>query len=182
MMRAADFRLRLDAASFYATRFAATMVRDKLPFEFRYCAVLNSSYDDNREADEIVYPEDDRLIHEDLDANEVVELLCRDERVPQWIDIAVGFSRRSHSHMSLLCCGRYHADDKRLYYFNQGTQPFGIKSPILPPLYKDGARFRLPRERDFFERLHKFHGKATQAEQVAAPNRLTRSEPNFQGD
>ena len=163
-MRPADFRLRLDAASLYATRFAATMIRDKLPFEFRYCAVLNASHDGNREADEIVFPMDDNVIHEDLDAKEVVELLCRDERVPQWIDIAVGFCGRDHSHLSLICCGRYHGDDSRLYYFDQGTQPFGIKSPNFPPRYKDGTRFRLPGERDFFERLHKFYSHTNQAE------------------
>jgi hypothetical protein len=163
-MRAADFRIRLDAASFYATRFAATMVRDKLPYEFRYCAVLNSSCDANREEDEIVYPQDDYVIHDDLDAKGVVELLCREERVPQWIDISVGFNGREHSRLSLLCCGRYHADDDRLYYFDQGTQPFGIKSPVLPPRHKDGTKFRLPNERDFFEHLHKFHAKTNEAE------------------
>ncbi|TLD68538.1 hypothetical protein FEM03_22295 [Phragmitibacter flavus] len=176
MMRAADFRLRLDAASFYATRFAATMVRDTLPFEFRYCAVLNSSCDSNREADEIVYPEDDNVFHEDLEAKEVVELLCRNQRVPQWIDIAVGFSGRHHSHMSLLCGGRYHAEDNRLYYFDQGTQPFGIKSPTLPPRYKDGTRFRLPQERDFFERLHKLHDKTNEAEQNVGGQPASRPE------
>ena len=160
-MRPADFRLRLDAASFYAARFAATMVRDKLLFEFRYCAVLNSSYDVDRKPDEVVYPDDDNKIHEDLDADEVVDLLCRAERVPQWIDIAVGFSKRDHSHLFLLCCGRYHSDDDRLYYFDQGTQPFGIKSPVLPPRYKDGSRFRLPSEGEFFQRVHKFYGKPT---------------------
>jgi hypothetical protein len=152
-MRAADFRLRLDAASFYATRFAATMVRDKLPYEFRYCVILNASHDKNPKEDEIVYPEDDDVIFEDLDANAVVGLLCREERVPQWIDIAVGFRERDHTLLSLLCCGRYHADDNRLSYFEQGTQPFGIKSPTLPPRDKDGARFRLPGRRDFYDRL-----------------------------
>jgi len=163
-MRAADFRIRLDAASFHATRFAATIVRDKLPFEFRYCAVLNSSNDGNRKVDETVYPEYDNVIHEDLDAKEVVELLCRDDRVPQWIDIAVGFSGRNHSHLSLICCGRYHADDNRLYYFDRGTQPFGIKSPNLPPRYKDGTRFRLPKRRDFLERLYGFHANTNEGE------------------
>ena len=166
-MRPADFRLRLDAASFYATRFAATMVRDKLPFEFRYCAVLNSSYDGNREFDEIVFPNDDNVIYENLGAKEVVDLLCRDDRVPQWIDIAVAFRGTKHSHLSLTCCGRYHTNDERLYYYQQGTQPFGIKSPTLPLHHKDGTRFRLPRERYFFECLRKRQRNIIEAEQDA---------------
>jgi len=156
-MRPEDFRLRLDAASFYATHFATTMVTDVLPYEFRYCALLNASCDSNREIDELVYPEDDDILHENIDADEVVRLLCRDHRVPQWIDISVGFSTSSHSHLCLICCGRYHSEDSRLYYYSQGTQPFGIKSPTLPPRHKDDEAFQLPQREDFYSRLRQFY-------------------------
>ncbi|NWK57689.1 hypothetical protein HW115_18875 [Verrucomicrobiaceae bacterium N1E253] len=168
IMRSSDFRLRLDAASFYVTRFALTMVRDKLPYDFRYTTILNSSYDGNRATDEVIFPEDNNVIHNDLDAKEVVNLLCRDQRVPQWIDISVAFRGRKHTHLELICCGRYHSEDDRLTYFDQGTQPFGIKSPNLPRGHTDGKLFRLPREKEYFERIYKHHKK--QAEQVAAPD------------
>lgn len=164
-MRSTDFNLRLAAASFYVTQFALTVVRDKLPFEFRYCAVLNSSHDGNPALDEVVFPDDNNVIHRDLDAKEVVNLLCRDERVPQWIDIAVAFRGKRHTYLSLDCCGRYHSDDDRLYYYDQGTQPFGIKSPMLPNGYKDGARFRLPREAAYFELIYKHRTNKIKAEQ-----------------
>ena len=45
-MRPEDFRLRLDAASFYATHFAASMVKGRLGNGFRYCVVLNASQDE----------------------------------------------------------------------------------------------------------------------------------------
>ncbi len=131
-MRLTDFRLRLDAASFYVTQFALTMVHDQLPFVFRYAVIMNSSPDGNRAPDEAIFPEDNHVIHNDLDAKDVVKLMCRDERVPQWIDAAVAFKGLGHAHVSLECCGRYHSDDARLYYYDQGSQPFGIKSPALP--------------------------------------------------
>ena len=157
IMRPEDFRLRLDAASFYATQFASTMVTDALPYKFRYCVLLNISCDDNREPDEEVFPEDDGILQEDIEADGVVRLLCRGLRVPQWIDIAVGFALSSHSQLVLTCCGRFHSDDERLYYYSQGTQPFGIKSPALPPHHKDGERFQLPRREDFYFRLRQFY-------------------------
>ena len=156
-MRPEDFRLRLDVASFYATRFASTMVTDVLPYEFRYCVVLNASFDGNRESDELVFPDDDGVLQEDIEANDAVRLLCRGLRVPQWIDIAVGFASSSHSHLVLTCCGRFHSDDERLYYYSQGTQPFGIKSPSLPPHHKDGERFQLPLRDEFMSRLRHFY-------------------------
>jgi hypothetical protein len=152
-MRAQDFSTRLDAASFYATRFAATMFKDKLPYKFRYCVLLNYSYDAHHKEDEIVYPEDEGIIHRDLEAKEVVDLLCRENRVPQWIDISVEFKGSDHTNLTLLCCGRYHSDDDRLFYYEQGTQPFGIKSPNLPIRLKEGSRFRLPKEKDYFAKL-----------------------------
>ena len=166
-MRANDFTIRLVAASFLATRFAASMVKDKLPFEFRYCVLLNSSHDGNREPDEIVYPEDENLFHENLQEEEVVELLCRDERVPQWIDIAVAYSTGKYSHLSLQCCGRYHSDDNRLYYYERGTQPFGIKSPNLPFPYNEGRRFRLPREREILSKFRKYCQDRAEAKQAS---------------
>jgi hypothetical protein len=92
-----------------------------------------------------------------------VDLFCRDQRVPQWIDIAVAYRGAEHSHLSIICCGRYHCDDARLYYYDQGTQPFGIKSPTLPPGYKEGTRFWLPREREHYERLRRFYGITAEA-------------------
>ncbi len=166
-MRSTDFSLRLDAASFYVTRFALTMVHDNLPFDFRYAVLLNSSHDGNRAPDEVIFPEDDHVIQNDLDAKDVVTLLCRDERVPQWIDASVAFKGQTHTHISLKCCGRYHSDDNRLYYYSQGSQPFGIKSPSLPWNRKETERFWLPSEAEYFERIYKQRENNIRAEQAA---------------
>lgn len=154
-MRPEDFSFRLEAASLLATQVAATIVRDKLAFEFRYCVLLNTSCDDLLQSDEVVFPDDDGLIHEDLNSDEAVRLLCRDFRVPQWIDICVAYSARKHSHLVLECCGRFHSNDDRLYYFERGTQPFGIKSPQLPKDCKEGRKFWLPKQADFYSRMRR---------------------------
>ena len=156
-MRNEDFHFRLQAATFAAIRFAQTMVKDTLRLEPKFFVALNASYDGNRENDEKVYPEDDGRIAIDLSDQDVVKLLCREEAVPQWIDIGVAFCTREFTGLSLTCCGRFHPDDQRLYYYTGGTQPFGIKSPVLPIGHKQGRRFRLPKRVEFLDRFQRFH-------------------------
>ena len=141
-MRREDFHVQLLAATFSALRFGQEFVKNRLSLKVAYVALLNESCDGNREDDEIVYPEDDGRIVTDLTGREVVDLLHRDGRCPQWIDISVAGADREATLLRLLCCGRYHGDESRLYYFDQGTQPFRIKSPVLPPDWKEGVEFR----------------------------------------
>jgi hypothetical protein len=148
-MRREDFHFRLLAATFSSARFAQTMVKDTLRLSARYYLVLNASCDDLRQDDEQVFPEDDGRIETDLSDVEVVALLCRGEAVPQWIDIAVAFATSAFTGFSLTCCGRFHPDEIRLYYYESGTQPFGIKSPTLPLDHQEGRRFRLPGREGF---------------------------------
>jgi hypothetical protein len=156
-MRIEDFHFRLQAATFSAIRFAQTMVKDTLSLEPRFFVALNASYDGNRENDEKVYPEDDGKIAIDLSDSDVVKLLCRKEAVPQWIDIGVAFCTREFTGLSLTCCGRFQPDDAQLYSYTGGTQPFGIKSPVLPIGHKQGRRFRLPKRDEFLDRFQRFH-------------------------
>ena len=161
-MRPEDFRFRLVGASYASANFGKTMVDCDVPFDFRYCVILNSSYDGNREEDEVVFPEDAEVIHWDLSSKEVVELLCRDGKVPQWIDISLVYCENQHSHLELSCCGRFHSDDSRLYYYGQGTQPFGIKSPVLPLRFQEGQRFALPTLAEYRKRVRRFKELAAQ--------------------
>ena len=153
-MRSEDFSLRLGAATFLSWKFATTIVKDKLPPEFVFDVVLNSSADDGRKDDEMVYPEDDHRLVEGLSQADVVSLLCRDGRVPQWIDVSVSSAGREVTYIRLICCGRYHDKDDRLYYYERGTQPFGIKSPDYPrgnisKNLNEVRRFKLPSHEKF---------------------------------
>ena len=143
-MRQEDFQSQLLAATFAAIRFGQNYVVNRLPLDVRYMVVLNQSCDDHRKDDEVVYPADDGRIEMGLTVQGVLDLLHRDGRCPQWIDISVAGADRDVTLLRLLCCGRFHGDEIRMYYYEQGTQPFGIKSPNLPPGWKEGEKFRVP--------------------------------------
>lgn len=155
-MRKEDFHNQLRAASFSALRFGQEYVSNRLSHHLTYVVVLNQSADGNRKDDEIVYPEDDGKIHSGLSEIEVVELLHREDRCPQWIDISVAGADKKTTLFRLLCCGRYHADESRLYYYWQGSQPFGIKSPVLPANLKEGKKFKLKKPNKAIEDITAF--------------------------
>lgn len=130
-MEKPDFRVLLIAASFEATRFGQRFVHDNLCFDFRYIVHLHQSHDLNSESDSMLYPEDEGKVLQ-IDTEEgVVDLLSRDGRCPEWIDVSVHATNPSFTVLRLLCCGRFTSDRKRLYYAAGGFGPFGIKSPDL---------------------------------------------------
>ncbi|MBC8391091.1 MAG: hypothetical protein H8E17_00780 [Deltaproteobacteria bacterium] len=136
-MRKEDFHNQLIAASFASLCFGQEYVSNRLSHDLTYVVLLNQSYDGHRKEDEIVFPEDDGKICSDLSQLELVDLLHRDGRCPMWIDIQVAGADKKRTLMSLRCCGRYHDDESRMYYYEQGTQPFGIKSPDLSHAWRE---------------------------------------------
>ena len=143
-MTEADFHVLVVAASFMAVRFGQRYVKQNLPFEFRYDVHLNQSCDDRATADDVLYPDDaGRVVFCDCESD-VVALLYREGRCPQWIDISVCRVGESFTELQLLCCGRFTNDSDKLYYKHCGTGPFGIKSPTLPLGYEQGTTFCLP--------------------------------------
>jgi hypothetical protein len=72
-----------------------------------------------------------------LNAQEVVELLWRDALVPVWINILVTAADSEHTFFELSCCGRFASEDSLLYYTKLGQGPFSVKSPALPPRWRE---------------------------------------------
>ncbi len=142
-MNKPDFLFLLLGASYDAFRFAKKYVKNKLVPEFRYELELNVSDDDPELIQFDIYPEDNGKIYYDLTEKEVVDILCRNNKVPVWIDINVVKSDRQKTTLKLSCAGRYSSDRNEFYYINGGSGPFGIKSPVFPPTYKEGTKFRL---------------------------------------
>ena len=144
MMRENDFHVLLTAASFEATRFARNHVTNVLPFDFRYLVHLNQSCDEDPDSGIMLYPEDDGKVLDVDTERAVVELLCRDGRCPEWIDVSVhAVSPGGFTQIRLLCCGRYTSERKRLLYDERGIGPFGIKSPDFPKRWPEGEKFAL---------------------------------------
>jgi hypothetical protein len=90
-----------------------------------------------------IYPEDNGRILKNLKDKEVINLLCRDNKVPVWIDISVESATNQFTIFQLLCAGRYSDNRKEFYYEKNGSGPFSIKSPVFPVDYKEGTKFQL---------------------------------------
>ena len=138
-----QFSQLLNDVSHHALTFACQHVENRLHDSFRYHVLLNQSSDGNASAAVSVYPEDDGREYLSLSADEVVKVLLRAGRCPEWIDIAVEAASGSFSLMRLLCSGRFTDDSKRFYYTDGGTGPFGIKSPNLPIDHREGVKFSI---------------------------------------
>lgn len=143
-MTAEQFHTLLVAASFLSLRIAKKYVSHDLPIDaFEYRVELNQSYDGHATADEVRFPSDDRRTVEGLTEREVVALLCRDAKCPEWIDVSAEAVGKDVTVFRLLCCGRYTDDVSKMYYTRRGLGPFGVKSPVLPPQFREGERFPL---------------------------------------
>ncbi|MEO8069574.1 MAG: hypothetical protein ABI599_17895 [Flavobacteriales bacterium] len=142
-MNKTDFRFLLLGASYAAFKFAEEMVSDRLTTEFRYNVFLNISNDSPELEQFDVYPEDAGVRHLLIKDQEVVDLLCRNEKVPVWIDVSVESVVDDRTVLRLLCSGRFSSESKAYYYQRNGSGPFGIKSPVFPPDHKEGVRFNL---------------------------------------
>ena len=106
-----------------------------------------------------MFPEDDRKVVSDLNDVAVVDLLYRDSSCPQWIDIAVCGADKKTSLLELTCCGRYIGDPSRMYYYQTGHQPFGIKSPNLPIDWKPGMKIKLPKPNKALAKIESRRGR-----------------------
>jgi len=126
-MTKSEFLFHLNGASFVALKFAENYVIDRLTANFKYNEILNASNDNPNLTQFDIYPEDNGVKKFDLTVKEVVELLCRNEKVPVWIDINVFKVKRNFTTFNLLCSGRYSDDKNEDYYNNQGSGPFGLK-------------------------------------------------------
>lgn len=142
-MTKSEFLFHLKGSSLIALKFAENYVKNKLTTGFKYNVILNGSNDNPKLVQFDIYKEDDGIIKLDLTDNEVVELLYRKNKIPVWININVLKSSRKSTTFNLLCAGRYSDDKKEFYYNDNGSGPFGIKSPKLPIDYIEGKKFKL---------------------------------------
>jgi hypothetical protein len=148
-MQKDEFRDLLMKATIWSKEFAERFVKNKLPDDNIYRIQLNMSSDDPTLTQFDRYPEDEGKIVEDADLDQVVTTLCRNAKVPVWIDINVRLIKKQKTVFTLLCAGRYSDDPKELYYNSSGQGPFGIKSPVLPVGYSDGVKFNITEVRSW---------------------------------
>jgi hypothetical protein len=127
------FHDRLIRVTQLARSFADQFVVNEMPETFLYLVQLNQSYDGHPlKVSERIYPDEVQPAYP-MNADDVVDLLCRDDHVPEWIDISVEAVDEARTYMRLRCCGRFTDDDSLLYYPSSDFSPFACKSPEFPP-------------------------------------------------
>lgn len=138
------FGERLERGAARARDFARTFVMEELPDLLRFRVLLNQSYDGHAGPEARLFPEDNgRTVH-CADAEAVVDLLYRDGRVPEWVDLTVVGEGVATTIVEVRACGRFVEDDARLYYTRCPDQaPFGVKGPTLPVGWVEGQRFSI---------------------------------------
>lgn len=144
-MQEEEFKHLLLSTTDYTKQFALEYIKNELPSENAYNICLSLSHDDPALTQFDSYPQDSGKIIELADVDTVIKTLLRNGKVPVWIDISVTTVQKRKTVLTLLCAGRYSDNNNELYYHQQGTGPFGVKSPNFPIDYIDGKKFWLPK-------------------------------------
>jgi len=142
------FSTNLVLATQHALEFARTLVFNELPDAIRYVVYLGASFDDYALTD------DEKTFSEDYtertrlysDSSDVVSLLWRDGKVPEWIDVTVVSEDGKYTNIKLDCCGRYSANAADIYHAHEGQAPFHVLGPSAPPEYglgEEGIKYDL---------------------------------------
>ncbi|MDQ3132047.1 MAG: hypothetical protein M3Q99_14965 [Acidobacteriota bacterium] len=130
------FRSNFNLAIQTLVPFARSYLIDSLPLELRYLMFFNQSFDGNElVGDENLFPEDSlpkNRVQEFENQEQVINCLWRNGKIPEWINLFIHSYDENFTFISLICCGRFTADDKLLYHEKEGCQPFHILGPNLP--------------------------------------------------
>src|SRR5512142_2985306 len=155
-MERAELARRFQAAAAAARDFARSFLEEPLPDDMRFRVRLNSSCDDSLRADEVTFPEEGGLeqVERDaeLDADAALDLLWRDGRVPEWIDVRAVDETGAATILELEVCGRFTSNEALLHHARGGRPPFHILSPALPHPHRPGKRFSIHRRKECWSR------------------------------
>lgn len=174
------FQSRITEAVQLAREFAGQFFLEDLPPAIRCRVKLGSSYDGNPlHEDEVVFPDDYspelRARASQLSIAETCELLWRDERVPEWVDVSAIARTADHTVVEMSVCGRFTANDALLYHEREKRPPFHVVGPALPYGYQEGQKFSIYRDASCYA-LDEYESLR---EHLEIPRMLTLSGPNF---
>jgi hypothetical protein len=122
-MKKEDFLFLLLGASYASYKFAQMHLTDELPSDFRYNVQLNVYTDDPNLEQFDIYPEDNEKTLNELTDKEIIDLLCRKNKLPVWIDISVESVTQKFTIFRLLCAGRYSDEKNEFYSEKRGSGP-----------------------------------------------------------
>jgi len=127
------FRQQLDTATKQVIEFTRQVCINELVSNYKYILVPNvRTYDEHLNSKEhkilVLWNKYANIL---LTADEVVDLLVYDNKVPLWINISILESREKTTIIELLCSRRLR-DDEELYH-KEEVPPFHILGPPIPP-------------------------------------------------
>jgi len=142
-MKREEFFFQLQKATNKAAEFAEEYIINDVVRNFKYNVTLISplKIKETNGTKEHIEQEPEKKFG--VDIHKAVELIYRDGKVPRWIDINVIKTKRRVTIVKLVCSRDYSGKKEDLYYTLNGTEPFGIKSPLLPADYIEGKKFKL---------------------------------------
>jgi len=134
-----EFSTLLEKVTKLDYEFGSKFVVNHLPERYRYLINITAIYDE-LVGDEETFPNEAMSEYDytsPLTHEEVVSRLWKNNKIPVWIDISIFKADKEFTYFTLLCCNRFSADEKNYYYTRNKTGPFGIKSPVHPPGWKE---------------------------------------------
>jgi hypothetical protein len=143
-MYKATYQRNFRAATECAVTFARDHVINVVPEGRLFLIYTNQSHDGNPlRSDETLYPGDALPTESNplpRTEEEAIDSLWRFGKVPGWIDVAVARIEEGNTYLRLLCCGRFTADERLLYYQGTATSGFGIKVSRLATKLASGGQ------------------------------------------
>jgi len=127
------FRQQLDTATKQVIEWTRQICINELVDNYRYILIPSvRTYDKHLSSKEhqvlTIWNKNANIL---LNADEVVELLVHDDKVPLWINITVFEAREKITAIELLCSRRLRNDEE--LYHKQEVPPFHILGPPIPP-------------------------------------------------
>jgi hypothetical protein len=128
------FGQRFLEAATLALDYGRTYIEEPLPGALRFRVFLNSAHGGPASPDEVLFPEDSKLILQtkNLSAAEVVKLLWRDDLVPEWVDLCVAGATAATTIVDVLVCGRFTSDESRFCQVRAGQSLLHASGVALP--------------------------------------------------
>jgi hypothetical protein len=158
-MKKEDFAALFRKASDLAIDGAKRYVTDVLPPERKFFLNINAPYEHLKptESTHAELAMDSREYWGPKLADEIVDRIWIDGAVPVWIDISVYRTVSDFTYLDLEACNRFSREPLDYYYEDRNMGPFGVKSPVFPPQWKDSqGKFSL------MERVKLFHHMRTE--------------------
>jgi len=89
-------------------------------YDFKFEVLFNSSSDVHVSEQEPLFNKEDEHVVICQNLHEVVDLLWRDSKVPEWIDVAVKAAAKDYTLLELRCSDRYTGERDKMVYSNRG--------------------------------------------------------------